>query len=98
MAIARSAGPAELADGRYTAASRAYCDALAESLAGTRWAALPAFYAERDRRIASNAVAAAAARPGPRVVFVVGADHYGPVRRALAERFGRAALAVLPDG
>jgi hypothetical protein len=97
LAIARDAGPAELADGRYFAASRAYYDAMAKRLAGTKWAALPAFYAERDRRIAAHAVAAAEGHPGERIVFVVGADHFGPVREALAKRFGEEALAAVPD-
>lgn len=92
MEILDNASSVSLNDGRYDLASAKYYAALAEHLAGTPFAQLSEFYAERDRRIAGNAAAAVAQfrakRPsGGRIVFVVGADHRGPVSEALAQTF-----------
>ncbi len=86
MAMVGSASAAELNDGRYDALARAYYNVLARSLAGTPYSALSAFYAERDRRIADNVVRIVAENPGRRIAVIVGADHRGPVVRALELR------------
>lgn len=92
--ILESATAASLNDGRYDLATSAYYRALAELLEATQYARLTDFYAERDRRIAENAIAAVSflqrARPdvGGRILFAVGADHRGPLVEALRRRFG----------
>lgn len=92
-AILEGATAASLNDGRYDRASADYYAALARLLEGSRYARLSEFYAERDRRIAMNAVAAVAAlrdsgRNGGRALFVVGADHRGPLVDTLEREFG----------
>lgn len=98
-AILETATAASLNDGRYDLASADYYAALERLVAGTRYSALSDFYAERDRRIAGNAVAAIArlrnaGRSGGRVLFVVGADHRGPVVDAIKREFDGEILLV----
>ncbi len=95
LAILESATAATLNDGGYDRASADYYAAFARMVDGTAYQRLSDFYAERDRRIADNAgrlVAEMLSRdrqPG-RAVFVVGADHRGPLAAALKRRFGNA--------
>lgn len=91
--ILAGATPSSLNDGRYDEATRDYYAALADAVGGTRFARLSEFYAERDRRIgeaASRVVERALHGPAAsgRIVFVVGADHRGPLVEQLSRRFG----------
>lgn len=92
--ILEGATAASLNDGQYDLATSAYYLALAELLEGSQFARLTEFYAERDRRISLNAMAAVAlfrrTRPGGggRILFAVGADHRGPLVDALRQQFG----------
>jgi hypothetical protein len=91
--ILEGATPRSLNDGRYDAVTREYYDAFARLVAETRYEPLSAFYAERDRRIGANASqiiedALIAPSANERVVFVVGADHRGPLVEQLEQRFG----------
>ncbi|MEE4204947.1 MAG: hypothetical protein V2I39_01555 [Erythrobacter sp.] len=92
--ILETATAAALNDGRYDLATAAYYRALAEHLEGSQYERLSEFYAERDRRIARNAIAAVSrfmrANPGGggRILFAVGADHRWPLVEALRRRFG----------
>ncbi|WP_338245396.1 hypothetical protein [Aurantiacibacter hainanensis] len=91
--ILATATSASLNDGRYDRATADYYAALNDLLEGSKFALLNGFYAERDRRIAANAVAAVTTlrktRPeGGRVLFAVGADHRGALVAALERHFG----------
>jgi len=100
--ILARATPSSLNDGRYDEATREYYAALADAVGGTRFARLSEFYAERDRRI-GEAVSKVVERflPGPaasgRIVFVVGADHRGPLVEQLSKRFGQSIRLVSVD-
>lgn len=89
------ASAASLNDGRYDSISRAYYRVLAEELAGTSYARLVAFYAERDRRIARSVRQVVENNPGRRIAFVVGADHRASVVDELA-RLPSQSLLVVP--
>ena len=100
LAIVETATAQALNDGRYDRASADYYAAFARMVEGTDYQRLSDFYAERDRRIAGNAetlVADMLARneQPARAVFVVGADHRGPLVAALQRRFG-AAIELVP--
>lgn len=91
--IVATATAASLNDGRYDLATSAYYSALADLLKGSRFARLTEFYAQRDRQISQNALAALIhfreMRPeGGRVLFAVGADHRGPLVEMLRRRLG----------
>lgn len=88
QAILEGASAASLNDGRYDAATEEYYGAFGDMVAGSRYARLAFFYAERDRRIAEAVASFISAHPGKRVVVVLGADHRGAVADHLAERFG----------
>ncbi len=88
QAILKDATPASLADGRYyrlVMANRA----LKAKLAGDGpYRELVQFTAERDRRIDRNMISIVRANPGKRIVFVMGADHFGYALDALRATFG----------
>jgi hypothetical protein len=83
-AILADATVTSLSDGRYDRITTRYYTTLRALTAGTRFAALPAFYHQRDERIIANILVTARAHPGDRIVIVTGADHHGPVVSALA--------------
>lgn len=91
--ILRQATVTDLGDGRYDRVSADYYATLRALTAGTRFAALPAFYARRDREIAKNIVKAIIAHPGARIAIVTGGDHHGPVVRAIARDVASAVIA-----
>lgn len=82
------ANATSLVDGRYDRVTAEYYATLRELTAGTRYAALPAFYARRDREISRNILAALLAHPGKRVIIITGGDHHGSVI-ALLNRHSR---------
>lgn len=84
--ILASATVTSLVDGRYDRVTAAYYRTLTELLAGTRFAALPAYYRRRDHAIAANIVTFAADHPGRRIAVVTGGDHHGPIMTALRAR------------
>lgn len=85
-AILANATVSSLSDGRYDRVSKHYYATLRVLTAGTRFAALPAFYRQRDERIIANILAAVKTHPGQRIVIVTGADHHGPIVAALSRR------------
>lgn len=83
-AILAKATVASLADGRYDRVAKEYYATLRALTGGTRFAALPAFYRQRDKHIIANILKTAKAHPGSRIAVVVGADHHGPIVAALS--------------
>lgn len=73
--ILQDATVRSLHDGRYDAVTREKYARLSERLAGTVYAPVSEFYAERDRQITETIRAMAVANPGARIVVVTGADH-----------------------
>lgn len=94
-AILDGATAASLNDGRYDAVTRAYYRALAEELAGTHYARLGAFYAERDQRIAARVNQIVKDNPGQRIAVVLGADHRASVMEELT-RLPSPRLLIVP--
>ncbi len=96
LEILKSATPHSLADGRYhrlVVADRA----LMAKLAGKgRYSELVRFTAERDRRIDSNLVRIVRENRGKRIVFVMGADHFGYALERLRHDLGRDVRVVTP--
>ena len=66
-----------LSDGRYDRVTKDYYATFRALTEGTRFAALAAFYHQRDERIIANVLATAKQHPGKRIVIVTGADHHG---------------------
>jgi len=81
--ILDKATAASLNDGRYDALSVTYYTNLANLTHGTPYAALAAFYSERDHRIAANILAKVTRLPMSRIAIACGADHHGPIIAAL---------------
>lgn len=84
MEILSEATPESLHDGRYDAVTREKYARLRERLAGTVYAPLAEFYAERDRRISEAVLETVLTRPGETIVVVTGADHRAAVIDRLA--------------
>lgn len=82
-AILTNATVTSLADGRYDRVAKDYYATFRALTAGTRFAALSAFYKQRDKHIIANILMMAKTHPGARIAVVVGADHHGPVVAAL---------------
>ncbi len=86
--------PRGLNDGRYDALCVDYYNTLRDYVAGTRFEAMSQFYTARDAHLAAAVVAFVKGHPGQRIAIVTGADHHGPVVRALREQLkGKAVLA-----
>lgn len=97
MTILRDATISGLADGRYDQVTADYYANMRQLMAGTPYAALPAFYQQRDEKIVANILNEVRASPGARIVVVTGADHHGPIVAALAKHAGLVTLApVVP--
>ena len=83
-----------LNDGRYDALCVDYYNTLRDYVAGTRFEAMSQFYTARDAHLAAAVVAFVKAHPGERIAIVTGADHHGPVTRAIRDQLkGKAVLA-----
>jgi hypothetical protein len=88
LELIRSATAATLNDGRYDDVTRAYYEAFAKSVAGSRYDRLAIFYRERDRRIAENLRRIITEHAGKRVAVIMGADHRAHSIAALRHLFG----------
>ncbi|PWE16629.1 hypothetical protein DDZ18_12770 [Marinicauda salina] len=98
LALFEEATPEGLHDGRYDDVTERKYAYFRERVAGTPYERLGAFYAERDRRIAEAIRAEAAARPGQRIVVVLGADHRAATLEALRADPSVRLRAVPPPG
>lgn len=94
LRILETATPATFNDGRYDRLNDAYYTTFADLVRGSRYEALSNFYAERDRYLAQNIVAAINRHRGACFVVVTGADHRGPLLRALKAQLGNAVRIV----
>jgi hypothetical protein len=83
-ALESTASPEALANGAYDGITREYYRTAAALARGTPYAAVPTWYAERDRHLADNITAEIRLHPGCRMAIVTGADHHGPIMSALA--------------
>ncbi len=85
LQIVADATAAQLADGRYDEISEARYAVFDVMTLGTPYEALARFYRQRDAKIAENVLAYVRANRGQRIVIVTGADHHGPLVRALSQ-------------
>ncbi|WP_419320529.1 hypothetical protein ACN2C7_06230 [Caulobacter sp. ErkDOM-E] len=83
-AILINATVTSLSDGRYDRVAKEYYATFRALTVGTRFAAIPAFYDQRDKHIIANILATAKAHPDARIAVVAGADHHGPIVAALS--------------
>ena len=93
--ILADATPAGMNDGRYDRLNDSYYARMHEQLRGTKYEAIPQFYAQRDQHIAANVSAAIRQHPGARFVILTGADHRSAMLRYLQQGFGDA-IRIMP--
>lgn len=93
-AIVAAGTAVQVNDGRYDRLNDAYYARLRRVVAGSPYAALSRFYAERDRRLAANIAAQVRAHPGSRMIILTGADHRSALLRELRRSLGGAVRLV----
>jgi hypothetical protein len=89
LGILDAATPASLNDGRYDQLNDEFYLQFGKLVSGSRYEMLADFYAERDRHLASNIVAAIKAHPGARFAILTGADHRSAILRTLRASLDR---------
>jgi hypothetical protein len=82
--------PGALNDGTYDRISSRRYALMRRQVAGTRFSVLTEFYDARDAHIADAIGRFIEGHPGQRIAIVTGADHHGPLIKALKTRFATA--------
>jgi hypothetical protein len=82
--IIKASTASQLADGRYDSVTLAYYKDVEAYLRGTTYAEVSTFYSKRDAHLVANVVQHLRVVPEGRIAIVTGADHHGPIVRALA--------------
>ncbi len=95
--LLQTASAASLSEGPYDAVTTEYYRLVAQMTRGTPCEEVSRWYARRDHEIAANIAAAVLQHPGRRIAIVTGADHHGPVVKALSRLGPLVALVRVSD-
>ena len=84
--MAKTFSPARLNNGEYDKVTASFYAVLYSALAKTKYQKFADFNQQRDQEIAKNIEQLVKENPGKRLIFLLGANHHGPVVAALQKQ------------